>query len=94
MGKQEEDQEMVREALTILDSVHAKITDLELAAIMYVQFEGEVILIIYCRSDPADGGACYLEIHAGAGGTEAMDWTSMLLQMYTNWALRRGFSRM
>ncbi|MBQ2236018.1 MAG: PCRF domain-containing protein, partial [Muribaculaceae bacterium] len=28
----------------------------------------------------------YLELHAGAGGTEAQDWTQMLLRMYTRWA--------
>src|SRR5258708_18004143 len=33
-----------------------------------------------------------LEIAAGAGGTEAQDWASMLLRMYTRWAERRGFS--
>lgn len=33
-----------------------------------------------------------LEISAGAGGTEAQDWASMLMRMYTRWAERRGFS--
>ena len=31
----------------------------------------------------ADHNDCYLEIHAGAGGTESQDWASMLLRMYT-----------
>ena len=39
----------------------------------------------------ADHNDCYLEIHAGAGGTESQDWASMLLRMYTRWAERRGF---
>ncbi len=39
----------------------------------------------------ADGNDTYLEIHAGAGGTESQDWASMLLKMYTKWAESRGF---
>ncbi|CAM9263680.1 unnamed protein product [Ascophyllum nodosum] len=35
---------------------------------------------------------CYLELQAGAGGTESHDWTSMLLRMYTRWAEAKGFS--
>ena len=42
-------------------------------------------------SGEADHNDCYLEIHAGAGGTESQDWASMLLRMYTRWAERRGF---
>ena len=33
----------------------------------------------------------YLEIHAGAGGTESQDWASMLLRMYTRWAEKKGY---
>lgn len=39
-----------------------------------------------------DGNNAYLELHAGAGGTEAQDWTQMLLRMYGRWAERHGFS--
>jgi peptide chain release factor 2 len=42
-------------------------------------------------SGEADGNDCYLEIHAGAGGTESQDWASMLFRMYTRWAERKGF---
>ena len=38
----------------------------------------------------ADGNDTYLEIHAGAGGTESQDWASMLQRMYMRWAERRG----
>jgi hypothetical protein len=41
------------------------------------------------RGRPAD---CVLEINAGAGGVDAMDWCLMLLRMYTRWAERRGFT--
>ncbi|WP_407966111.1 peptide chain release factor 2 [Bartonella sp. C271] len=37
-------------------------------------------------SGEADSNDTYLEIHAGAGGTESQDWASMLLRMYTRWA--------
>ncbi|RMF15921.1 MAG: peptide chain release factor 2 [Alphaproteobacteria bacterium] len=42
-------------------------------------------------SGEADAADCYLEIHAGAGGTESQDWAEMLLRMYLRWAERRGF---
>ena len=42
-------------------------------------------------SGEADANDTYLEIHAGAGGTESQDWAQMLLRMYTRWAERRGF---
>lgn len=38
-----------------------------------------------------DGNNAYLEIHAGAGGTESCDWAAMLLRMYSRWAERQGF---
>jgi peptide chain release factor 2 len=39
----------------------------------------------------ADANDTYLEIHAGAGGTESQDWAEMLLRMYTRWAERKGY---
>ncbi|MBS0255552.1 MAG: peptide chain release factor 2 [Proteobacteria bacterium] len=39
----------------------------------------------------ADACDTYLEIHAGAGGTESQDWAEMLLRMYTRWGEKRGF---
>ncbi len=39
----------------------------------------------------ADGMDTYLEVHAGAGGTESQDWASMLLRMYMRWAEDRGY---
>ena len=40
----------------------------------------------------ADGLSAYLEIHSGAGGTEACDWAQMLLRMYIRWAERSGYN--
>ncbi|WP_148505782.1 peptide chain release factor 2 [Tanticharoenia sakaeratensis] len=42
-------------------------------------------------SGEADSNDCYVEVNAGAGGTEAQDWAEMLLRMYTRWAERRGY---
>lgn len=43
-------------------------------------------------SDPYDNGPALFSIHAGQGGTEAMDWSSMLLRMYMRYFERRGYS--
>jgi peptide chain release factor 2 len=42
-------------------------------------------------SGEADGNDTYLEIHAGAGGTESQDWAQMLFRMYTRWAETHGY---
>ncbi len=42
-------------------------------------------------SGEADANDCYLEVNAGAGGTEAQDWAEMLLRMYSRWAEARGY---
>jgi peptide chain release factor 2 len=42
-------------------------------------------------SGEADANDCFLEIHAGAGGTESQDWAEMLLRMYTRWAEGHGY---
>ncbi len=39
----------------------------------------------------ADANDTFIEIHAGAGGTESQDWAEMLLRMYSRWAEKRGF---
>ena len=42
-------------------------------------------------SGEADGNDSFVEVHAGAGGTESQDWARMLFRMYMRWAERRGF---
>ncbi|GAV89237.1 RF-1 domain-containing protein/PCRF domain-containing protein [Cephalotus follicularis] len=38
-----------------------------------------------------DSFSCYIEVQAGAGGTESMDWAAMVMQMYKSWAQRHGY---
>ena len=42
-------------------------------------------------SGEADANDCYLEVHAGAGGTESQDWAEMLMRMYVRWAEAHGY---
>ena len=42
-------------------------------------------------SGEADANDCYLEVHAGAGGTESQDWAEMLIRMYLRWAEGHGY---
>lgn len=50
--------------------------------------ELEIQAIFTEKNDKAD---CYMDIKAGSGGTEAQDWASMLLRMYSRWAYNKGF---
>ncbi len=43
-------------------------------------------------SGEADANDCFLQVQAGAGGTEAQDWAEILLRMYTRWADQHGFT--
>ncbi|HUW70800.1 MAG TPA: peptide chain release factor 2 [bacterium] len=54
------------------------------------RFEKAVTLEL--MTGEVDRTGAFLTIHAGSGGTEACDWASMLLRMYTRWTERRGFS--
>jgi peptide chain release factor 2 len=55
-------------------------------AILSLQKEARRLQIESLLSGEADGNDCFLEIHAGAGGTEAQDWALMLQRMYARWA--------
>ncbi len=72
----EGDVALVRESEDALRALAARAAELEMQSL----FSGE-----------ADGNDCYIEIHAGAGGTESQDWASMLFRMYTRWAERHGY---
>jgi peptide chain release factor 2 len=57
------------------------------------EIEKQVAALEFRRmfSQPADPNNCFLDIQAGAGGTEAQDWASMLLRMYLKYCERKGF---
>ena len=76
MGEAEGDQEIVTEAEASLKSLGELAAAKELEALL----DGE-----------ADGNDTFLEINAGAGGTESCDWASMLARMYVRWAERKGY---
>jgi peptide chain release factor 2 len=76
MGEAEDDEEIIEEALASLNLLLADARRARLQSLL---------------SGEADGNDCYLEVHAGAGGTEAQDWAEMLLRMYTRWAEKEGY---
>ena len=47
--------------------------------------------LVTLLNQPNDDTNCYLQIQAGAGGTEACDWAQMLQRMYARWAEKKGF---
>ncbi len=73
----EDDQDSFEEAGAMLASVEARVCELEFARIL---------------GGPDDSRNAIVSVNAGAGGTEAQDWTEMLLRMYLRYAERKGFS--
>ena len=76
LGEEEGDEAIVADAETAIRSLSGAVKARQIAAML---------------SGEADGNDTYLEVHAGAGGTESQDWANMLLRMYTRWAERRGY---
>jgi peptide chain release factor 2 len=76
LGEAEKDQRTIAEAEDALRKLKTEVARREMEALL----AGE--------ADPNDA---YLEVHAGAGGTESQDWADMLLRMYTRWAEKHGF---
>jgi peptide chain release factor 2 len=61
-------------------------------ALKHLQQEARRLQLESLLAGEADGNDCYLEVNAGAGGTEAQDWTSMLLRMYSRWGQAHGYT--
>jgi peptide chain release factor 2 len=76
LGEAEKDQKVIAEAEAALRKLRTEVARRELEALL---------------SGEADHNNSYLEVHAGAGGTESQDWAGMLLRMYTRWAEQHGF---
>jgi len=76
LGEMEDDTEVVKEAEAAIKVLKAKAAEKELEALL----DGE-----------ADSNDTFLEINAGAGGTESCDWASILARMYVRWAERKGY---
>jgi peptide chain release factor 2 len=73
LGEAEGDRDVVTEAEKALEKVRLEAAKRELESLL---------------SGEADANDAYLEVHAGAGGTEAQDWAEMMLRMYVRWAER------
>jgi peptide chain release factor 2 len=76
--------------LGVADNDATLVSDAE-NAIKTLQKTVEARQIEALLSGEMDGNDTYIEVHAGAGGTESQDWAQMLARMYTRWAERSGF---
>jgi len=77
MAEEEEDESLLEEINESVSSAKNRAETLRLSALL---------------SGKYDANNATLSLHAGAGGTEAQDWTSMLYRMYTRWAERHGYT--
>jgi peptide chain release factor 2 len=76
LGEAENDGGVIADAEQALKNLKKEVARRELEALL---------------SGEADANDSYLEVHAGAGGTESQDWASMLLRMYSRWAEQHGY---
>jgi peptide chain release factor 2 len=76
LADEEGDESAIDEARRMIADVLARAKQVELESLL---------------SGEADPNDCYLEIHAGQGGTEAQDWAEMLARMYSRWSERKGY---
>ncbi len=77
MAQEEDDASQLDEVASGYETLEKEIGDRRLAALLTGEY---------------DANNAILTFHAGAGGTEAQDWTEMLYRMYTRWAERHGFT--
>ena len=77
MGYEENDPAMIPEIQEMLDEFVKELEELRTKTLLSGEYDG-------CNA--------ILKLNAGAGGTEAMDWCSMLYRMYQRWADKKGFT--
>ena len=77
MAQEEDDASQLEEVAQGYETLEKEVSDRRLAALLTGEY---------------DANNAILTFHAGAGGTEAQDWTEMLYRMYTRWAERHGFT--
>lgn len=77
MGDEEGDLSLVDEITSSIDELEKSLASLRLQTLLTGEY---------------DANNAILTFHAGAGGTEAMDWVQMLVRMYTRWGERHGFN--
>jgi peptide chain release factor 2 len=76
LADEEKDEASIEEARRMINELIARVKQAELESLL---------------SGEADANDCYLEIHAGQGGTEAQDWAEMMARMYSRWAEKKGY---
>lgn len=76
LTEEENDSSQIKELANMVYSLEKKIEEFRLETLLSGEY---------------DSNNCMLSIHAGAGGTEAQDWTDMLLRMYTRWAENKNY---
>ncbi len=76
MAAEEDDDSMIEEIQQEVEKLKEKLDEASLATLLTGEY---------------DKSNAIIELHAGAGGTEAQDWTEMLFRMYTHWAEKHGF---
>jgi len=76
LGEAERDGDIVAECEAALEALQQRAERMEVETLL---------------SGEADANDAFIEVHAGAGGTESQDWASMLLRMYMRWAEKKGF---
>ena len=76
LADEENDESMLEDCTKSVDSIESKIETLTLSTLLSGEYDGKNALLTF---------------HAGAGGTEAMDWAEMLFRMYNRWGERHGY---
>ena len=76
MGQEEDDADILEELKAEFDALEKNVEETRMTTLLSGEYDGNNVI---------------LQLHAGAGGTEAQDWAQMLFRRYTRWAERHGF---